>query len=313
MLRQKMRKSPQYPGIPKSRTGTGKCPAKRKKRHMERKYLPLREVQMVEYGILCRTVDYLEKNGLSYILAGGTMLGAVRHGGFIPWDDDIDILVPRDDFEKLRQLIGKTPDAVDGVAFELPGAEKVFYPFIKAVDPRYVCVDERIINDHPVHVWIDIFPLDHFPDDPAEHRKWVRRMVVLKRVLYSGILTRAYWDDRCKGDVKTRLEYIIGRCLYALMGRYTGVSRKMDETAKKMNRTFRNSNHVGDGAWPEGMKDYFTVEMTEPPVMHAFEDREFRIPANYDMYLKSFYGEYMTPPPEGQRAGHHIQVYRVEE
>ena len=282
-------------------------------KRMEKKYLPLRDVQKLEYDILCRTVDFLEQNGLNYILAGGTMLGAVRHNGFIPWDDDIDILVPRDDFEKLRALVRKNPGAVEGISFELPGMEKAFYPFIKAVNRAYVCEDIRIIDDHPVCVWIDIFPLDHFPDDPRAHKAWTGKLVVLKRVLYSGILTKAYWKERCAGSPRTRVEYLIGRCLYALLGGYTGVARKMDATAKKMNEKFRDSNHVGDGAWPEGMKDYFTVEMTFPSVMHVFENREFRIPKNYDLYLKSFYGDYMTPPPEGKRSGHHIQVYKVEE
>ena len=280
---------------------------------MEKKYLPLREVQMVEYDILCRTVDYLEKNGLNYILGGGTMLGAVRHNGFIPWDDDIDILVPRDDFEKLRALIGKNPGAVDGVAFELPGQSKAFYPFIKAVNRQYVCEDSNVIDDHPIHVWIDIFPLDHFPDDPKAHKLWAGKLVVLRRVMFSGILSKSYWKTRCAGSPRMHLEYLVGLCLYRLMGSYTGVARRMDATARKMNTKFRNSNHVGDGAWPEGMKDYFTVEMTSPSVMHVFEDREFRIPKNYDLYLKAFYGDYMTPPPEDKRGGHHIQVYKVEE
>ena len=278
----------------------------------QRTFLGIRDIQLTEYDILKKVVTFLDKNQLQYILCGGTMLGAVRHHGFIPWDDDIDILVPREDYETLKTLLSNNPNSVDGIVFRLPGAKDSLYPFIKAENPLYKCIDDRFANSLPLYIWIDIFPLDHFPDEENKHRRMVRRISFWKTILYSGILSKEYWKSRFQNNYLKLVKYKVAYFIYSIMNSHCGVSKRIDRIAKKMNDRYSTSNHVGDGAWPEGMKDYFKCEWTFPTIKKLFEKDEFNIPENYDSYLKQFYGDYMTPPPEHKRTGHHITVYKED-
>ena len=141
--------------------------------------LTLREVQLVEYGILTRLVRIFEANGIHYLFSGGTLLGAVRHNGFIPWDDDIDLFVPRDDYERLKRLVIAAGRNMDGIMFRLPGDEGSPHSFIKALDPRYVAMEDKRDDEYRTYAWVDVFPLDHFPDGDLAHRFWLARISAL--------------------------------------------------------------------------------------------------------------------------------------
>ena len=273
-------------------------------KRMEKKYLPLRDVQKLEYDILCRTVDFLEQNGLNYILAGGTMLGAVRHNGFIPWDDDIDILVPRDDFEKLRALVRKNPGAVEGISFELPGMEKAFYPFIKAVNRAYVCEDIRIIDDHPVCVWIDIFPLDVWSGGKGQ----AFRCGLWRRGLSAAVKERF---ETPKSGWRRAVLYGIWRLSRAL-----GVPffLRMINWEVSRGRKLPKPAYLGSVAWSlYGMREYIPAECFDETVTVSFEGGDYPAPAGYDAYLRSMYGDYrLDPPPEKQVTHHFFRVWKKE-
>lgn len=276
------------------------------------RYLSIREIQLAEYDILCKVVDLLEKENIIYVLAGGTLLGSIRHQGFIPWDDDIDILVPRRDYERLKTIIQENGNCINGVSYRVPGEKDSFNPFIKAMNMDYICDDERLISDVSLYLWIDIFPLDHFPDNTKKHKQVVHKLLFMKSILYFGVLTQSFWKDYYRGSFKKQIKYYLGFLVYHSLGKYVGISRKIDSCARRMDNRFRSSKHVGDGAWPEGEKDYFEIEWFFPAIKKRFENREFYVPKNYDAYLKHFYGDYMTPPPENCRTGHLIKVYKKE-
>lgn len=276
--------------------------------------LSLREIQLAEYDILCKVVSFLDDNGLHYILCGGTMLGAVRHNGFIPWDDDIDILVPRDDYEAFKKLVREKNCESDDLHFCLPGDKGFPYPFIKAINPKLEVVDDRFSKKVKLNLWVDIFPLDHFSDDAHEHRFMANCLVSYQHVIYAGIMTDQYWKDRgYYGNVANLIKLYGAKLIHCLMGGKEKLGLRVDRIARKMNERYRNSNHVGDGAWPSGMKDYFPLEAVAPVMKHRFEDSEFNIPADYNMYLTLFYGDYMIIPPVDKRQNHHIEVYRAQE
>ena len=166
--------------------------------------LTLREIQLSELEIMLKVTKYFEAEGMRYTLCSGTLLGAVRHGGFIPWDDDIDLLLFREDFERLRENVKGNRNIIPGTAFNLPGDEGYIHPYIKALDPTITVDCGRPENEK---LWIDIFPLDHFPDNAMLHRLYLVRMLVLQAVLLLNTYTPEHLKERgytrtLKGRVK---------------------------------------------------------------------------------------------------------------
>ncbi|MCR4681961.1 MAG: LicD family protein [Clostridiales bacterium] len=278
---------------------------------MERNNLSTRDIQLIEYNILCKVVDFLDNNELGYMLCGGTLLGAVRHGGFIPWDDDVDIFIPRNDYERLRTMVSSEPCCVNGVTFMIPGEEGGYHPFIKAVNTDYPCV-EMNLEGIMQYIWVDIFPMDHYPEDERKHKSYVKKQIRLMNILLTGFLSSDYKKRVHKKNPLLFAKHFIGLILFKMMGGGKGVSRYSDKIAKRMNERYSSSHYVGDGTWPAGMKDYFDIDWIYPTTKLKFEDRLFTVPGNYDAYLTHFYGDYMTPPPENKRGGHSITVYRNE-
>ena len=125
-----------------------------------KKEMSLAEIQAREYALLERFDAYCKRYGLTYCLCGGTLLGAVRHKGFIPWDDDIDLMMPRDDYERLRDLARKEP-VCDFLTVRYPGDEAYPYGFAKVVDTKTVVYERNITEDRQrAGLALDIFPLD---------------------------------------------------------------------------------------------------------------------------------------------------------
>ena len=272
--------------------------------------LTLREVQLEELNILLKVTEFLDANNIHYCLCGGTLLGAVRHGGFIPWDDDIDVLMFRKDFEKLRDIVKEQRPLLDGVVFHLPGDKGYIYPFIKAVNPSII-VDYGKPDDK--FLWVDIFPMDHFPDSKLMHWLCLQKILWFVRALSMGTYSDENMRQRGYYDSFTRkIKMNIARFLYKFFGGYEKISRRIDTIAQDMDRKYKDSQHVGDAAWPNGMNDYYRKDWIIPSGKMLFEGHEFSVPGDYDAFLRGFFGDYMTLPPEDKRQTHYLKAYRAK-
>lgn len=261
----------------------------------------LRKVQLTQLEILKIVDKICAKHGIKYWLAYGTQLGAVRHKGFIPWDDDLDIDMLREDYDRFLEVARK----------ELPKeyflqdwfTEKNYgLPFAKVRKNNTLYVEAGSQYSESHHgIYIDIFPWDNFPTDAADFKQVSFYVKYVFRVILIGCGYTPWYNDH-GFSLKRWMMYLPVRLIARLCNveklkqRYVNVVTKSN--IKKLDKVF-NSCEPGDEKHPI-CKDIVThLEK------HTFEDGQFWIPVDYDMYLKNAYGDYMTLPPEGERENRH--------
>lgn len=267
---------------------------------LERNNLSLKEIQSEELKLLKVTRDYFERNSITYILAYGSLLGTVRHKGFIPWDDDVDLLVPRKDYEKLRIIASKNK-VIDGYIEVLIPAEKGFpTPYIKIVNKNLVVEDIKCNPLYKKYLWLDVFPLDYMPDDKVKQEKIIRHIWKLNRIL----------AVKTKKQEPLTLKRFAGRIVNFIYGGSVNVARIVDNYANKINTRNIGSHSMACLVFPDKYEDCFDIDLLFPTILAKFEDDEFYIPQKYEEHLKHYYGEYMLLPPENERVRHNIKVYR---
>ncbi len=250
------------------------------------------------FKILCAFADYCDENGLTYALSGGTLLGAVRHKDFIPWDDDVDVFLLRSDYDKLHKLVKKKPI---GENYRLESLQngKLSLPFAKIVDTSTVLDEKYFLHDK--HLWIDIFPVDGLPDSKEESDKRIDEVMRLKR--YIG------WSLARPGTGSTKLR-AVARQMAMIVPKIRGAryySKKIDELAHK--DKYETSEYVGAYVWAVSRGERMRKKDFENFCEVEFHGRKFRSP-EYDGYLTGLYGDYMTPPPPEKRQGHSYTAFK---
>lgn len=254
-------------------------------------------------SILCFFTDFCDRNNLYYFLAGGTLLGAIRHKGFIPWDDDIDVFMPRPDYDRMHALIAE--QGLGDSRYELIGLQtgKGTWPFAKIID-RSTWVEAEFVADDQQHLWIDIFPVDGLPDGKEQSDRHIQKAGVLKR-LYS-MATARLGHGR---SLSHSLIKIPANLLLRVYG-VSRLSRRMDSHARRYD--YSSSNYVGNIIWNVGVRERVQKEVFSSRAPVTFCGRTFWGPAGWDEYLHSVYGNYMQLPPEEKRKSNHdIIGYRV--
>ena len=135
------------------------------------------ELQSELFRLLCAFDDFAREHELSYTLGAGTLLGAVRHQGFIPWDDDVDVAMPRPDFERMCRAKGEAPE---GFAVLGPLEKEMPYPFAKFCDLSIRCQEKQAVGAYEGYLWIDVFPLDGIPADEDQAKRQFEQAYKLK-------------------------------------------------------------------------------------------------------------------------------------
>ncbi len=272
---------------------------------MEQRYkkLNLDEIKQNLLLIMDEIHEICQNNGLQYFLSGGTLLGAIRHQGFIPWDDDIDIYMPRQDYEKFIELypkIGKNRLT----AFELDPDYR--YPFAKLNKVGTILVEENADCGVELGVYVDIFPLDGMGQTVKDAKQLMRKLKIWQTL---GLSTRVKQWRKTEPFWRNLAIYCVNRIALLFGGH-----RKLNRKTTKIATTYRyeDSAHVGEFVDDIGDNRIWEKEWFQETVPHAFEDREYWIPNGYHQILSKFYGDYMTPPPEDKRVAHVFEAYEVE-
>ena len=264
----------------------------------------MRKVTFDEYKRIVldifRRIDAIcRKENIEYCLFYGALIGAVRHGGFIPWDDDIDLLMVRKEYDRLRDYIVTHPE-YNLNFIDISTNPKTIYPFAKVCDVRTVDSDRDFIDVEGYGAFVDIFPYDYLPEDKKEREKLMRRGKRLNRLTsISARKMPAARNISLKKRIRGFAAFGISQILRpsSFVKKIDALGRKSNETRTRLIGTVRNPKNV------------FPVDWIFPSGKVMFEGYEFSCPRDIDRCLTKRYGDYMTLPPESERKSHAITCW----
>lgn len=267
---------------------------------MSQNLIPQNECKQIQLSILQQIDDICKSNHLNYYIAYGSLLGAVRHKGFIPWDDDIDIIMPRDDYRKFLNLVKKRQSVIDD-RFYLIDLDKAgyYYPFAKMVDNRTVAKMEDNLTEHGI--WVDIFPIDGLPDNNITAKLHINLCLFLRAIVIS--MTTDFLGSDLGG--KMLMKKVLNR-----LAKVVGMQRVTRFEEKVMQKySDRKTKYVACLFSPYGQKEKVEASVLFKTTMLSFEGIDFQAPANWDEFLSRIYGNYMELPPEEKRRAHRIVAW----
>ncbi len=271
-----------------------------------RQILSKDDVQNELLAVLDAYASFCERRNLAYCLVGGTLLGAVRHHGFIPWDDDIDVGMPRPDYDALvenaQALEDETGLRIEGFRNLSPQDS----PMLKIVTPEIRVLEAGV---YPTDLWIDVLPIDALPDPKDESDAQCRKAGRLRRILAFLTTPKTAQSHPLVGAVKTFAVQPLANRFPAVP---TVVSRALQKTATSI--PFGTTGHVGIVSWGMyGERERIPASSLNPMAEVRFGPRTFPAFGTWDLYLSNLYGDYMTLPPKNQQISHGIQAWRAKE
>lgn len=268
--------------------------------------MTLKEVQQVCLEILKDVHEFCVKNKIRYSLSGGSLLGAIRHNGFIPWDDDVDIQIPRPDYDRFIHIY-KSSKGYRLFSREIDGGENVRIRLTKICEMTHTYVDNGPYQwiDKEVGVGIDVIPVDGAPNTIEEMQKHIKvkaslgkkvSILQVKGAKWLSLLRYDKTSDRIKFFVKKIVSpFIQDKCMMD----YIREQKKYDYDASEY---FCAGPHYG-------MREWQPKKNMESFVLHSFEDSKFYIMSGYEQNLRSLFGDYMKLPPEKERRTHSFYRY----
>lgn len=259
----------------------------------------LKEVKKAELNILSTVDDFCQKNNIKYSLAYGTLLGAVRHKGFIPWDDDIDIWMTRENYNKFIRAWKQNP--VQGYILQNTDLEEDFsqnFTKIRKDNTAFIQTEEEKTTNYHKGIFIDIFPLDRIAKTPSKIA--VQKLYAMLTMLFY----RKYAPPTEKGLKKYISEFFLKI-----------VPKSKYENARKYfeNKYLFLSGDV-DCSWLSNstyreLSIYYDSDMMDDYTFLQFEGRNFMSVSKWDHALKMQYGDYMQLPPEEDRVWKHHPIF----
>lgn len=259
------------------------------------------DVQNRLLNILVSFYKYCQSSNLRMYLCAGTLLGAIRHKGFIPWDDDIDVCMPRRDYNILLQ-IAKTNYRLSShyavTEYTLGNSD---YPFIKIVDLD-TYMKQQFEDEQADYLWIDVFPMDGLPASKEQQKKIYSQIKFYRQLLM--------WSFAKIGTGTTTIKKIVKPVLTVLAKIY-GKDRlaiKLENIAKTYD--YQKTGWIGDVIWGDFNKETMTTKSFFESTTVTFEKQQFTTFKNWDEYLSNLYGnDYMKIPEKKDRHDHHLNAW----
>ena len=243
-----------------------------------------------------------DENNIKYYMIAGALLGAVRHKGFIPWDDDMDFAIMRADYAKFLDVCKK--DLGDDFQLqEMFVNDNYALPMAKILLKGTKFVERTTANNQALKgIYIDVFPYDNIPDDEGLRKKHDKNTYFLKRL----VLEKQGYNIAEKGQTFKALVYAMLKFIgFFVSKKY--IRNKLDKELRRFEEQSTKKVAAIGGAYPyskESVNREWFLESIELP----FENITLSAPKGYIEYLTYFYGDYMTPPPEGKRENRHGMI-----
>lgn len=263
------------------------------------KEMTLRELQLFSLEILKDVHQFCMDNNICYSVSDGTMIGAIRHKGFIPWDDDIDIVMRRPDFERFCSIYKSE-------RFKLKYREQdknCFVPYARVYDTdrTWVKTLKPWCDDDEAGVCIDVFPVDGVTENKDSFRKYYKRSRLLFRC--NSISRAAFYPFSFKKTISFNVKLLAMKIVF-LNGILTDwFCRGVIKRAKAIK--YGETNYWGNlSSMCDGIMDYHRVDTFTDVSLMEFEDTKVMVMNGYDEYLRDKYNDYMQLPPEEKRVAH---------
>lgn len=255
----------------------------------------------VDLDIVKEVVEICQKYGLIYYMLGGTMLGAIRHKGFIPWDDDIDLGMPRKHYEKFLEVAPKELSRHLKLVNYRTDPEYHYY-ITRILDVETKVVEERIGNSNKyTNASIDIFPIDGTPNNV-----FLRKIYFFRVLYHRALMSLCYKDSidrkRPRGTAERILLWIMERIPIEKITTPYKQKEKIDKLLKS--QKIEGAKYIGNIMGAYRTREIVPAEFYGNGKMYQFENIELRGIELYDEYLRYTYGNYMQLPPEGKRKTH---------
>lgn len=260
--------------------------------------MTLEDVQHELYDILVDIHNFCIKNGIQYSLAGGTLLGAIRHNGFIPWDDDLDVQMSRPEYERFIHSY-KSEKGYQLFSPELEGCEDVTIGFARVCEMNRTYADFGINPwiGRPTGIWVDIMPIDGAPDNKKEAKKKIRKMTFFWRILVMSRGREKIQYHYAKG-LYMKMRLFAKKCMSRLVPKSFGRTYAM----MCQEYAFDKSSYIANYAtMKNGFREWQPKSSMDSFVLHKFEDGDFYIMEDYKTSLTSLYGDYMKLPPKEEQ------------
>ena len=265
----------------------------------------MNDLQKKQLELLKAFISVCEKHHLKYFMVGGSALGAVRHKGFIPWDDDIDVGMPREDYDKYITLQSE----YEGTPYFIQTWKSdphYIYNYGKLRDSSTTFIENMYTNHRINHgVWIDIFPIDGFSKTIKPREKFKKKIFYIWLNVYFAYLPALMKHIRKRTFFKDLFFNIVAGLFYIFdIAHYR--NKYIDRYAKKI--SLKECKMAGNLFGFNMKREAMPIELFQEYVKLPFEDIEVNVLKDYDTYLRNLYGDYMKLPPVEKQVGHHYNT-----